>query len=68
VITVEAALSDLDKLITEAEEKGDISTKLRLQGQKIVIKFLSTMRTNQLYTETEKQVMAEERKKRQKKA
>lgn len=58
MITVDGALSDLDKLI---EEANDVSTKLLLKGIKVLVKFLSTIRSNQLLTEDEKKRISAER-------
>lgn len=64
VITVEGALSDIDKLIEEAQTVGDKVAVYLLKAQKIVIKFLSTMRSNQLLTEDDKKRIATEKAKR----
>jgi hypothetical protein len=51
MITVEGALSDLDVLINEAT---DGNTKALLKGVKVLVKFLSTIRSNQLLTDADK--------------
>jgi hypothetical protein len=52
MITIEAVNSDLDKI---AEEAGsELTTKKLVAIVKVVMKFLSTMRSNQLLTETDK--------------
>ena len=63
MITVEGALSDLDKLIVEA----DNGSKSVLKGIKVLVKFLSTMRSNQLLTEDDKKRIAADKAKRPKK-
>ena len=51
MITVDGALKDL-----EAIEKGteDVGSKAVVQAMKVLVKFLSTMRSNQLLTDEEK--------------
>jgi hypothetical protein len=51
VITVEAALGDLDKIAKNAEL--DATSKI-IEAVKVLIKFLSTMRSNQLLGEADK--------------
>ena len=51
MITIEAVLSDIDKI--ELDSKLSDSQKL-IQVIKVAMKFLSTMRSNQLLTETDK--------------
>jgi len=64
MITVEGALSDIDKLIEEATQAGDKVSIYLLKAQKVMIKFLSTMRSNQLLTEDDKKRIAVEKAKR----
>ena len=61
MITVEAVLSDLEKI-----EKDPELTDLQkyFASLKLVMKFLSTMRSNQLLPESEKVRLYEEKKKR----
>lgn len=54
VITVEGALSDLDKLIAEAQGRPEVFI---LSGMKVMVKFLSTMRSNQLLTDEDKKAI-----------
>lgn len=54
MITVEAALSDIDALIKEAEEANEKVAVYLLKSQKVLLKFVSTMRSNQLLTEADK--------------
>jgi hypothetical protein len=51
VITVEGALKDLEAIEIEAKDEG---AKSVVKALKVVVKFLSTMRSNQLLTETDK--------------
>lgn len=51
MITIEAVNSDLDKI--EAEN-STINVKFIVAVVKVIMKFLSTMRSNQLLTETDK--------------
>jgi len=62
VITVEGALKDLEAIEKEATDNG---VKAVVKALKVVVKFLSTMRTNQLLTEPEKIEIAKARKERQ---
>jgi hypothetical protein len=62
MITVEGALTDLDKLIVEA---NDDSTKSILKGVKVLVKFLSTMRSNQLLTDEDKKAIKSSRVKKE---
>ncbi len=64
VITVEGALKDLEAIETEAKDEG---AKSVVKALKVVIKFLSTMRSNQLLTEEEKVKIREARKAREEK-
>lgn len=52
MITIEAVNSDLDKIA--AENGSELTTKSVVAIVKVVMKFLSTMRSNQLLTETDK--------------
>jgi len=51
VITVEGALKDLEAIEVEAKDEG---AKSVVKALKVVVKFLSTMRSNQLLTEADK--------------
>ena len=51
MITIEAVNSDLDKI---EKENSTISVKFFVAVVKVVMKFLSTMRSNQLLTEKDK--------------
>jgi hypothetical protein len=51
VITVEGALKDLEVIEIEAKDEG---AKSVVKALKVIVKFLSTMRSNQLLTETDK--------------
>jgi hypothetical protein len=51
LITVEGALKDLEVIETEAKDEG---AKSVVKALKVVIKFLSTMRSNQLLTDEAK--------------
>ena len=51
MITIEAVNSDLDKIVTENQT---VSVKFIVAVVKVVMKFLSTMRSNQLLTEEDK--------------
>ena len=51
MITVEGALKDLEVIETEATDAG---AKSVVKALKVVVKFLSTMRSNQLLTEEDK--------------
>jgi hypothetical protein len=51
MITVEGALKDLEAIEQEA---GDSGSKAVVKALKVVVKFLSTMRSNQLLTEGDK--------------
>ena len=51
MITVEGALKDLEAIEQEATDAG---AKAVVKALKVVVKFLSTMRSNQLLTEDEK--------------
>lgn len=51
VITVEGALKDLETL---EKETNDTGAKAIVKALKVVVKFLSTMRSNQLLTDEEK--------------
>jgi len=51
MITVEGALKDLEVIEKETEDSG---SRAVVKALKIVVKFLSTMRSNQLLTEADK--------------
>lgn len=51
MITIEGAIKDLDMIEQEAT---DSSAKTVVKAIKVLIKFLSTMRSNQLLTDEEK--------------
>lgn len=51
MITVEGALKDLEVIETEAKDEG---AKSVVKALKVVVKFLSTMRSNQLLTDEAK--------------
>lgn len=51
MITVEGALKDLEVIEIEAKDEG---AKSVVKALKVIVKFLSTMRSNQLLTETDK--------------
>jgi len=51
MITVEGALKDLEAIEKEAQDAG---SKAVVKALKVVVKFLSTMRSNQLLTEANK--------------
>jgi hypothetical protein len=51
MITIEGALKDLEAIEKEAQDAG---SKAVVKALKVVIKFLSTMRSNQLLTEDDK--------------
>ena len=51
MITIEAVNNDLDKI---EKENSTISVKFIVAVVKVVMKFLSTMRSNQLLTEKDK--------------
>ena len=62
MITVEGALKDLEVIEKEATDSG---AKAVVKALKVVVKFLSTIRSNQLLTEPEKVAIAAVRKERQ---
>jgi hypothetical protein len=51
MITIDGALKDLEAIEKEAQDAG---SKAVVKALKVVIKFLSTMRSNQLLTEDDK--------------
>jgi len=53
LITVEGALSDLEAIEKETDPKVTPDVKV-IRALKVVVKFLSTMRSNQLLTESDK--------------
>lgn len=66
MIKVEAALSDLEKLETAKDTSGnDVSDVVKiLRGFKVLVKFLSTMRSNQLLTDDDKTRIKKEKESR----
>ena len=58
MITVEGALKDLEVIEAEATDAG---AKSVVKALKVVVKFLSTMRSNQLLTEVRKVEIAKEK-------
>lgn len=61
MITLEAVLSDIEKI----EKDDNMSEQKKLFAVvKVIMKFLSTMRSNQLLTEEEKKIIATEKAKR----
>lgn len=60
MITVEDALKDLDAAELGASSEGKVLIKVA----KVLIKFLSTMRSNQLLTEEEKALISKAKKER----
>ncbi len=52
MITIEAVLSDIDKIESDASMSD---TRKLIQVIKVVMKFMSTIRSNQLLTESDKQ-------------
>lgn len=64
MITVEGALKDLETIEKEATDNG---SKAVVKALKVIVKFLSTIRSNQLLTEAEKLEIAKVRKERQNK-
>lgn len=61
MITVSGALSDLDQYI---EEATDVNAKAIIKSIKVLAKFMSTMRSNQLLTEEDKVQIKKEKKDR----
>jgi hypothetical protein len=61
MITVEGALKDLEVI----EKEGDASAKAIVKALKVVVKFLSTMRSNQLLTEEDKKAIKAAKAKRE---
>jgi len=51
MITVDGALKDLEAIEKEATDSG---AKAVVKALKVIVKFLSTMRSNQLLTEADK--------------
>lgn len=62
MITVEGALKDLETIEAETNDNG---AKAVVKALKVVIKFLSTMRSNQLLTEAEKATIKAAKKERE---
>jgi len=65
MISVEDALKDMEVIEKEAT---DVGSKAVVKALKVMIKFLSTMRSNQLLTEPEKIEIAKNRKARNEKS
>lgn len=66
MITVEAALSDLEAIDKgEGKYAGKTDTQKVIEVAKVLVKFLSTIRSNQLLTEEEKVKIRTERKNRE---
>jgi len=61
MITVEGALKDLEAIEKEANDTG---AKAVVKALKVVVKFLSTMRSNQLLTEDDKKRISAEKAKK----
>jgi hypothetical protein len=64
MITIEGALSDIEKIEKDATISSDVKV---LRAFKVLLKFLSTMRSNQLLTDVEKAKIQEAQKNREKK-
>ena len=62
VITIEAALSDLKKIEEAATDAG---AKTVVKAVQVLVKFLSTMRSNQLLTDDDKRALRAKRDKRE---
>jgi hypothetical protein len=62
MITAEGADKDLEKYESETKDEG---AKAIIKALRVVVKFLSTMRSNQLLTEADKARIAEDKKKRE---
>jgi hypothetical protein len=62
MITVDGALKDLEAIEKETNDEG---SKAVVKALKVVVKFLSTMRSNQLLTEDDKKRIGAEKAKRQ---
>ena len=62
MITAEGADKDLTVIENETKDEG---AKAIVKALKVVVKFLSTMRSNQLLTEADKVRIAEDKKKRE---
>lgn len=54
MITVDGALKDLEAIEKEA---GDAGSKAVVRALKVLVKFLSTIRSNQLLTDEEKMII-----------
>ena len=63
MITVEAAIKDLDVIEKDAIQ----GEKAIIRAFKVLLKFISTMRSNQLLTEADKNAIKEKREKTTKK-
>jgi len=65
MITVEAALSDLEAIdLGKGKYAGKTDVQKIIEVSKVMIKFLSTIRSNQLLTEEEKGLITKARKAR----
>jgi len=64
MITIEGALSDIEKIEKDATISSDVKV---LRAFKVLLKFLSTMRSNQLLTDVEKTAIQVAQKNREKK-
>jgi hypothetical protein len=64
MITIEDALKDIEVLIADASKEGNAVAVYLLKSQKVLLKFLSTMRTNQLLSEEDKKRISAEKAKR----
>lgn len=62
MITVDGALKDLEAIEKETNDSG---VKSIVKALKVMVKFLSTMRSNQLLTEEDKKRIGAEKAKRQ---
>ena len=62
MITIEGALKDLEAIEKETTDTG---SKAIVKALKVVVKMLSTIRSNQLLTDADKQRIAAEKVKRQ---
>jgi len=66
MITVEAALSDLEAISKgEGKYSGKSDVEKIVEVAKVLVKFLSTMRSNQLLTDADKARIREARAKRE---
>jgi len=65
MITIEGALSDIEKIEKDETITSDVKV---LRALKVLLKFLSTMRSNQLLTDVEKKAIQDAQKNREKKS